>query len=231
MGEFCEHTNPCLTAKCQNDGTCDVTLRDGQPSFQCKCPIGFSGSLCEFEEQTACSSSPCRNNGKCTLKSLREYECKCPEGFSGNFRSPLIIMLNEFQFEFSKFIVSRGYWKLLACLPVLTSSSLFSNVALCSCTDLLCYAIMLSVSFHANFTYTTQKKIDDNLSRLFWCCSFGYLIYLLTFFSLPKKNIKISHRKKLWKAKPVCIESMQKWWNLFYPAKRKQVQMHMSCWI
>lgn len=84
VGEFCEHANPCLTApRCQNGGTCEVLIKDGQASFQCKCPVGFSASLCEISEETACSSSPCRNNGKCFLKSLREYECKCPEGFSG----------------------------------------------------------------------------------------------------------------------------------------------------
>lgn len=84
VGEFCEYANPCLTApRCQNGGTCEVLIKDGQASFQCKCPVGFSASLCEISEETACSSSPCRNNGKCFLKSLKEYECRCPEGFSG----------------------------------------------------------------------------------------------------------------------------------------------------
>lgn len=94
MGEFCEYANPCLTApRCQNGGTCDVLIKDGQASFQCKCPVGYSASLCEISEETACSSSPCRNNGKCFLKSLREYECRCPEGFSGkNILFSLIIM-------------------------------------------------------------------------------------------------------------------------------------------
>lgn len=85
VGEFCEYTNPCLTApRCQNGGTCETVIRDGQVSFQCKCPLGFSASLCEIFEENACSSSPCKNNGKCSLKSLKEYECRCPEGFFGN---------------------------------------------------------------------------------------------------------------------------------------------------
>lgn len=92
VGEFCEYANPCLTApRCQNGGTCEVLIRDGQVNFQCKCPVGFSASLCEISEETACSSSPCRNNGKCILKSLKEYECRCPEGFSGNKNSILKI--------------------------------------------------------------------------------------------------------------------------------------------
>jgi len=86
VGEFCEYANPCLTApRCQNGGTCQVIVKDGQPNFECKCPMGFSASLCEISEETACSSSPCQNGGHCLLKSLKEHECKCLEGFSGKF--------------------------------------------------------------------------------------------------------------------------------------------------
>jgi EGF-like domain len=49
--------------------------------------LGFSASLCEISEETACSSSPCRNNGKCLLKSLKDYECQCQEGFSGKLKT------------------------------------------------------------------------------------------------------------------------------------------------
>ncbi|KAG5675644.1 hypothetical protein PVAND_005532 [Polypedilum vanderplanki] len=84
VGDFCQYTNPCLTApRCQNGGTCEVIIKDNQSTFECKCPMGFSASLCEISESTACSSSPCKNNGECILRSLDEYECKCPEGFSG----------------------------------------------------------------------------------------------------------------------------------------------------
>lgn len=84
VGEFCEYTNPCLTApRCQNGGTCQVVIRDGQSTFECKCPMGFSASLCEISENTACSSSPCQHNGECVLKSLEEFTCRCQEGFSG----------------------------------------------------------------------------------------------------------------------------------------------------
>lgn len=92
VGDFCQFTNPCLTApRCQNGGTCQVILEDNTATFKCKCPMGFSASLCEISEDTACSSSPCKNHGECILKSLEEYECRCPEGFSGLF--PIFIMI------------------------------------------------------------------------------------------------------------------------------------------
>lgn len=84
VGEFCEFTNPCLTApRCQNGGTCKAVIRDGQSTFECACPLGYSASLCEISEVTACSSSPCQNRGECVLKSLDTFECRCHEGFTG----------------------------------------------------------------------------------------------------------------------------------------------------
>lgn len=86
VGDFCQYTNPCLTApRCQNGGTCVFQIKDDQATFECKCPMGFSASLCEISEVTACSSSPCKNGGECVLRSLDEYECRCQEGFSGLF--------------------------------------------------------------------------------------------------------------------------------------------------
>lgn len=76
-----------------------MLIKDGQASFHCKCPVGFSASLCEISEETACSSFPCRNNGQCILKTLKEYECKCPEGFSGKFCAKDYIKI-VFQFVF-----------------------------------------------------------------------------------------------------------------------------------
>lgn len=45
--------------------------------------MGYSASLCEIPEETACSSLPCQNGGTCALRSLKDYECKCAEGYSG----------------------------------------------------------------------------------------------------------------------------------------------------
>lgn len=53
------------------------------PSFRCKCPIGFSASLCEISEHNACDSGPCQNGGACRLKSLQDYTCSCVQGYSG----------------------------------------------------------------------------------------------------------------------------------------------------
>lgn len=86
IGEFCEYPNPCHTGpRCQNGGTCVGILKDGQPSFTCKCPLEYSASLCEIHEPNACDSSPCLNGGTCGLKTLSEFKCACAEGYSGKF--------------------------------------------------------------------------------------------------------------------------------------------------
>lgn len=64
------------------------------PGFRCNCPIGFSASLCEIRERSACDSSPCQNGGSCTLKSLSDYVCSCAQGYTGN-----IIIDSNFGFE------------------------------------------------------------------------------------------------------------------------------------
>lgn len=112
VGEHCEYSNPCLTApRCQNGGTCEVLIKDGHISFQCKCPVGFSASLCEIAEETACSSFPCRNTGKCISKTLKEYECKCPEGFTGKFEFGSVWLDNKFKHfvEQEKIVKSPTY--------------------------------------------------------------------------------------------------------------------------
>ncbi|EDS26973.1 notch [Culex quinquefasciatus] len=87
-GEFCESTNPCYNGsgpRCQNGGTCEVTSRDGVPSFVCRCAIGFTASLCEIPVKNACDSSPCNNGGSCKLKTLDDYSCLCAIGYSGKY--------------------------------------------------------------------------------------------------------------------------------------------------
>ena len=87
VGEFCQHPNPCHTGagpRCQNGGICEVvTYRDGTPQFSCRCPLGYTASLCEIREDNVCNSSPCNNGGICVLKSLKEYTCQCAQGYSG----------------------------------------------------------------------------------------------------------------------------------------------------
>jgi Notch 1 len=63
-----------------------VKFKDGVATFACRCPIGYSASLCEIPEKNSCDSSPCQNGGKCNLKSLEEYTCSCAQGYSGELK-------------------------------------------------------------------------------------------------------------------------------------------------
>lgn len=86
VGTFCEHLNPCHTSsgpRCQNGGQCEVDYTSAVPSFKCRCPIGFTASLCEISEHNACESGPCQNGGSCHLKSLQDYVCSCAQGYTG----------------------------------------------------------------------------------------------------------------------------------------------------
>lgn len=95
VGEFCQHLNPCHTSsgpRCQNAGNCTATYNHGVPGFRCNCPIGFSASLCEIRERSACDSSPCQNGGSCTLKSLNDYICSCAQGYTGKFSGNFFLL-------------------------------------------------------------------------------------------------------------------------------------------
>lgn len=96
VGEFCEHLNPCHTSsgpRCQNGGVCEVDYTTPVPGFRCRCPIGFTASLCEISERNACDSGPCQNGGSCHLKSLQDYVCSCAQGYTGELI--IIFLLNE----------------------------------------------------------------------------------------------------------------------------------------
>lgn len=98
VGEFCEHLNPCHTSsgpRCQNGGNCEVDYSSPVPGFRCRCPIGFTASLCEISERNACDSGPCQNSGSCHLKSLQEYVCSCVQGYTGELLSIIFISFNS----------------------------------------------------------------------------------------------------------------------------------------
>lgn len=91
VGDYCQNLNPCYTSsgpRCQNGGNCTVSYHGGVPGFRCNCPIGFTASLCEIREQSACDSSPCQNGGSCILKSLSDYVCSCAQGYTGKQTVP-----------------------------------------------------------------------------------------------------------------------------------------------
>jgi len=61
---------------------------------------GFSGSLCEFEnENSSCINKPCQSGGKCVLvNSLYEYVCHCPRGRMGKLHIYIDIKQGKNQF-------------------------------------------------------------------------------------------------------------------------------------
>lgn len=73
----CTDIDECSSSPCQNGGTC----HDGQGSFSCSCPVGFSGPTCE-EAIDECASSPCLGGGTC-IDGIGMYTCQCPKGLVG----------------------------------------------------------------------------------------------------------------------------------------------------
>lgn len=49
--------------------------------FSCTCRPGYTGSLCEVNNNE-CESSPCQNGGICA-DGVNAYLCVCKSGFSG----------------------------------------------------------------------------------------------------------------------------------------------------
>ena len=67
----------CADVTCENGGTC----RNLYGTFQCSCPPGTSGPLCETNINE-CSSSPCNNGGTCR-DLIGGFQCACAPGFTG----------------------------------------------------------------------------------------------------------------------------------------------------
>ena len=68
----CGASDPCL-----NGGTC----RDGEQSFTCECPTGFTGTTCESLD--ACASSPCFSGATCINHPGYQYTCACSPQYTG----------------------------------------------------------------------------------------------------------------------------------------------------
>uniref|UniRef100_A0A1I7Z6V8 Neurogenic locus Notch protein n=1 Tax=Steinernema glaseri TaxID=37863 RepID=A0A1I7Z6V8_9BILA len=86
-GVHCEllTVHQCPSEPCFNGGSCRI--RSGQAGFECLCPIGFQGSLCEEPISSICTTaSPCGAHGDCKLISATDpsaHECLCHPGFFG----------------------------------------------------------------------------------------------------------------------------------------------------
>lgn len=53
----------------------------GSDSFECMCPPGYTGALCESDIDE-CLTEPCQNGGTC-LDDINSFSCDCPPEFSG----------------------------------------------------------------------------------------------------------------------------------------------------
>ncbi|KAH3791858.1 hypothetical protein DPMN_145349, partial [Dreissena polymorpha] len=88
VGEYCQTANPCLTAACQNNATCQiVTPANNLYSTVCLCPPGYNGTKCEtLMKSSTCYISPCLHGGSCVNthpQDLKQYRCDCPIGYMG----------------------------------------------------------------------------------------------------------------------------------------------------
>lgn len=75
--------NECAPNPCKNGGICV----DGDGSFTCKCPSGWSGQVCS-ERVTQCSSGQCANGGSCAptiISGDTTSICICASGWGGPF--------------------------------------------------------------------------------------------------------------------------------------------------
>ncbi|XP_052094474.1 protein crumbs-like isoform X2 [Mytilus californianus] len=82
VGQSCEvsATATCSDIPCKSSGQCR-DLTGSTPSFNCTCPSGYSGYLCE-KSIDYCEDLPCENGGNCTSMN-NDYQCVCPPGYSG----------------------------------------------------------------------------------------------------------------------------------------------------
>ncbi|KAM3615537.1 uncharacterized protein V6R79_003654 [Siganus canaliculatus] len=92
-------SDPCVTSLCQNGATCNKNIYIGQDVavlestavvfvspqkevFNCTCPAGFTGTLCEIDIDE-CEVNPCKNKGTC-VNTVGSFYCHCQTDFSGS---------------------------------------------------------------------------------------------------------------------------------------------------
>jgi hypothetical protein len=74
--------HPCLTERCQNNGSCVMAFSHAKNkfSFVCKCQPGFVGEMCETRENP-CLPNPCKKPAsECIPLGYNKYECVCENG-------------------------------------------------------------------------------------------------------------------------------------------------------
>ncbi|KAE8573709.1 fibropellin-1 isoform A, partial [Halyomorpha halys] len=85
IGPHCEEKDACYQNPCQNNGICvDISQGHEGSTFQCLCPYGFTGKVCE-DTSDPCESGPCQHGGTCrpSNETANQFKCICPPGFTG----------------------------------------------------------------------------------------------------------------------------------------------------
>lgn len=67
----------CFQQECQNNGKC----LNPNNTFECSCPAGFEGRLCQINIDE-CQFNECMNNATC-IDGISEYTCACQPGYEG----------------------------------------------------------------------------------------------------------------------------------------------------
>lgn len=73
----CVRQSLCSPEPCQNGGTCT----ENSSSFNCSCPVGYQGHLCQ-DDIPECDTQPCLNNGTC-IELPGSFSCSCQPGYQG----------------------------------------------------------------------------------------------------------------------------------------------------
>ncbi|UJR34646.1 hypothetical protein I4U23_027423 [Adineta vaga] len=76
--------NPCTSHPCLNDGRCIPT---DKTSYQCQCPFGFDGKVCELDVHVCQTLKPCGETSDSRCQSFRldaalKYVCICNQSTS-----------------------------------------------------------------------------------------------------------------------------------------------------
>ncbi|BES92452.1 Delta-like protein [Nesidiocoris tenuis] len=87
IGPHCEERDACYQNPCKNNGICvDISQGHDGAVFQCLCPYGFTGKICE-DTSDPCEAGPCKNGGRCrpSNETAYQFKCSCPPGYNGQF--------------------------------------------------------------------------------------------------------------------------------------------------
>ena len=72
----------CTSQPCQNGGNCTDNSFGGSRWYNCSCPFGFSGSVCQTQTNYCLPTNPCQNNGTC-ISVFGGFVCNCAGPYGG----------------------------------------------------------------------------------------------------------------------------------------------------